>query len=174
LEKYFELSIRNSTIKHNYDNHDGQIPFWAAVEVMSFSTLSKYIKNLSSKPNSPFSKLSAYYSYKTDKGNMTCPSHDMFTSWVHSVVVLRNICAHNSRIYNRSLTTKPTIIKTDQQRPQPKFYGLYHFLFAMKYLRPSDTSWNEFVVKFKRHLQQYQSYIDIQKIYFPVDWKKHL
>lgn len=30
-------------ITHNYDNHDGQIPLWAAVEVMSFGTLSKYI-----------------------------------------------------------------------------------------------------------------------------------
>lgn len=32
-------------ITHNYDNHDGQIPLWAAVEVMSFGTLSKYIRN---------------------------------------------------------------------------------------------------------------------------------
>lgn len=30
-------------ITHNYDNHDGQIPLWAAVEVMSFGTLSKYM-----------------------------------------------------------------------------------------------------------------------------------
>lgn len=33
-------------ITHNYDNHDGQIPLWAAVEVMSFGTLSKYIPEL--------------------------------------------------------------------------------------------------------------------------------
>lgn len=31
-------------ITHNYDNHDGQIPLWAAVEVMSFGTLSKYMQ----------------------------------------------------------------------------------------------------------------------------------
>ncbi len=93
MEKYFELSIRNSTIKHNYDNHDGQIPFWAAVEVMSFSTLSKYIKNLSSKPNSPFSKLSAYYSYKTDKGIDL--SNNML---IHGSILfcLRNFVRHNS------------------------------------------------------------------------------
>lgn len=161
-------------ITHHYNNHDGQIPLWAAVEVMSFGTLSKYIKNLTSKPNSPFSKLASYYSYKTTKGNTTYPSHDMFTSWIHSVVVLRNICAHNSRIYNRSLSTKPTLIKKDQQNPQPRFYGLYHFLLAMKYLRPSDTSWNEFMTKFKKLLYQYQPNIDFQKIYFPADWQSHL
>lgn len=37
-------------ITHNYDNHDGQIPLWAAVEVMSFGTLSKYI-HLSTNPH---------------------------------------------------------------------------------------------------------------------------
>ena len=31
---------------YNFDNHDGEIPIWAAVEVMSFGTLSKVIKNL--------------------------------------------------------------------------------------------------------------------------------
>ena len=33
-------------IKHNFDNHDGEVPVWAAVEVLSFGTLSKIIKNL--------------------------------------------------------------------------------------------------------------------------------
>ena len=33
-------------IKHNFDNHDGEVPVWAAAEVLSFGTLSKIIKNL--------------------------------------------------------------------------------------------------------------------------------
>ena len=33
-------------IKHNFDNHDGGVPVWAAAEVLSFGTLSKIIKNL--------------------------------------------------------------------------------------------------------------------------------
>lgn len=33
-------------IKHNFDKHDGNVPVWAAVEIMSFGTLSKTIKNL--------------------------------------------------------------------------------------------------------------------------------
>ena len=44
-------------ITHNYDNHDGQIPLWAAVEVMSFGTLSKYIKNLSTGTDSVYPSL---------------------------------------------------------------------------------------------------------------------
>lgn len=36
----------NVFIKHNFDNNDGEVPVWATVEVLSFGTLSKIIKNL--------------------------------------------------------------------------------------------------------------------------------
>ena len=161
-------------ISHNYTNHDGQIPIWAAVEVMSFGTLSKYIKNLSVGSHSIFRYLSKFYSYKTSKGNLACPNQDMLTSWIHAVVVLRNICAHNSRIYNRSLSTKPKLLKTYRQNPQPRFCGLYHFLLAMKYLRPSDTAWNEFAENFRQLLQRYRSAIDPGKLHLPADWQYHI
>lgn len=161
-------------IAHNYANHDGQIPLWAAVEVMSFGTLSKYIKNMATGPKSAFQYLAKFYSYKTLKGNIACPNQDMLTSWIHSVVVLRNICAHNSRVYNRSLSTKPKLLNKDQQNPQPRFCGLYHFLLAMKYLRPSDCAWNKFTADFKQLLQQYQSDIDLSKLHLPTDWQQHI
>lgn len=41
-------------IRHNFDKHEGNIPVWAAVEIMSFGTLSKMIKNLKADPDSPF------------------------------------------------------------------------------------------------------------------------
>ena len=42
-----EISRSNDVfIEHNFDNHDGAIPIWAAVEVMSFGTISKTIKNM--------------------------------------------------------------------------------------------------------------------------------
>ena len=76
------------------------------------------------------------------------PKSDMLTSWIHTTVLLRNMCAHNSRIYNRSLSLKPVLLHADQQTPIPKYCGLYHFMMAVKYLRPSDASWIVFMEKF--------------------------
>ena len=70
-------------IKHNFDNHEGEVPVWAVVEVLSFGTLSK----------------------------------KMFSSWVQAVSVLRNMCAHNSRIYNRTIHTTPEILNVDKVTP---------------------------------------------------------
>lgn len=48
---------RDVFIAHNFNNHDGAIPIWAAVEIMSFGTLSKMIKNLKSGQNSALSNI---------------------------------------------------------------------------------------------------------------------
>ena len=84
-------------IKHNFDYHDGEVPVWAAVEVLSFGTLSKIIKNLKTGTGSSYSILAANYQYKSKKGNLVNPSQKMLASWIQGVSVLRNMCAHNSR-----------------------------------------------------------------------------
>ena len=161
-------------IKHNYINHDGQIPIWAAVEVMSFGNLSKFVNNLITGPGTPFSKLAKCYTYKSSKGKDVNPSLDMISSWIHSVVILRNMCAHNSRIYNRSTNKKPIILAADRQTPPPRYYGLYQILLSMKYLRSSKTEWNTFVGDFDALLSKYSSYVDLSKLHLPADWKNHL
>lgn len=160
-------------IEHNFDNHDGAIPLWAAVEIMSFGTLSKLIKNLKSGQNSVLSSIIQNYKYKNSNGQYITPSNDMFTSWIQAVSVMRNICAHNSRIYNRAMTSIPQLIHTDRIVPQPRFNGLYQVMLAMKYLRPTDESWIDFVADFKALLHQYSCVCDLNRINFPNDWEVH-
>lgn len=50
-----EISRSNDLfIKHHFNKHEGAIPLWASVEVMSFGTLSKTIKNMRTGPKTPF------------------------------------------------------------------------------------------------------------------------
>ena len=67
-------------IKHNFDNHEGEVPVWAVVEVLSFGTLSKIIKNLKTGTGSSYSILAANYQYKSKKGNLVNPSQKMLAS----------------------------------------------------------------------------------------------
>lgn len=161
-------------IKHNFDNHDGEVPIWAVVEVISFGTLSKIIKNLKTENTNAYTVLANNYKYTTKKGNIVSPSKKMFTSWVQSVSVLRNICAHNSRIYNRTIHTAPEILDIDKIIPKPQYNGLYQILLAMKYLRPSNEEWTEFVIEFEKLLNENINIIDFKAMNLPKDWKKHL
>ena len=140
-----EISRSNDVfIEHNFDNHDGAIPIWAAVEVMSFGN-----------------------------GRDINPSKDMFTSWIQAVSIMRNICAHNSRIYNRSISTRPQLIYSDVIHPHPRYNGLYQIMLSMKYLRPTEDSWTAFITDFKQLLNNYSDVCDIRRLNFPSDWESH-
>lgn len=80
----------------------------------------------------------------------------MLTSWIQGVSVLRNLCAHNSRIYNRTIHTTPEILDVDKITPPPAHNGLYQILLAMKYLRSSDEEWTVFVNAFAIGLNSIQ------------------
>lgn len=169
-----EISRSNDAfIAHNFSKHDGSIPLWASVEVMSFGTISKTIKNMKTGNQSIFSLLVQNYKFKNANGNVINPSKDMFSSWIQAVSVMRNICAHNSRIYNRAISTIPQLIYSDVINPQPRYNGLYQIMLSMKYLRPTDDSWTSFVNEFKQLLTKYAGAYDINRMNFPADWEKH-
>lgn len=161
-------------IKHNFNNHERKVPVWAIVEVLSFGTLSKIIKNLKTGKGSTYSILAANYQYTSKKGNLVNPSQKMFASWVQGVSVLRNMCAHNSRIYNRTIHTAPEILDTDKVTPSPTHNGLYQILLAMKYLRASDDEWTVFVSELEELFQNNSNVISFTAINLPADWKAHL
>ena len=169
-----EISRSNDVfIEHNFDNHDGAIPIWAAVEVMSFGTISKTIKNMKTGSNTAFSELIKNYKFQNSKGQAIHPSKDMFTSWIQAVSIMRNICAHNSRIYNRSISTRPQLIYSDVIHPHPRYNGLYQIMLSMKYLRPTEDSWTAFITDFKQLLNNYSDVCDIRRLNFPSDWESH-
>ena len=161
-------------IRHNFDKHEGEVPVWARVEVLSFGTLSKIIKNLKTGPGSVYSILAANYQYISKKGNVVTPSQKMFASWVQGVSVLRNMCAHNSRIYNRTIHTTPEILDADKITPPPLHNGLYQILLAMKYLRSSNKEWTEFAEEVDKLIQNNNSVINLAAMNLPIDWKAHM
>lgn len=161
-------------IKHNFDKHEGNIPIWAAVEIMSFGTLSKTIKNLKTGSGSAYAMLADYYKYPTASGHTAKPAKKLLASWTQACVILRNICAHNSRLYNRTLNTVPELLDADRLNPQPKYNGIYQVILAMKYLRPSDEHWKDFTDQLTALLSKYSSVIEIARLNFPTDWQDHL
>ena len=161
-------------IKHNFMKHEGEVPVWAAVEVLSLGTLSKVIKNLKTGLGSAYTALANNYKYKSLKGNLVKPSLKMFTSWVQAVAILRNMCAHNSRIYNRTIHTTPEILDVDKVTPAPNHNGLYQVLLAMKYIRSTDAEWTAFVDELDKMFQANAGVINLSAMNLPADWKTHL
>ena len=75
-------------------------PVWAAAEVMSLGLLSSWFNNL--KPSA--TRIAIASAYQVDDS--------VLSSWLHHLTVVRNICAHHSRLWNRNLVVTPMLPRT--------------------------------------------------------------
>ena len=68
----------------------------------------------------------------------------ILVSYMHSMTIIRNLCAHGSRIYNRLFEQKPSLNKKEKALLRKNSNGeldnahFYGFLLIMKRILPAD------------------------------------
>lgn len=164
LRQTNEVFIRHYSSKYT----DPQTPpAWMSLEIMSFGQLSKLFKNL---------KISA--EKKSVSGHFNLHPY-MLESWLESFSYVRNICAHHARIWNRTITVKPTIPKqyVGIWNKQPSSAShlqigtkIYPLLNCMIYLLDTINPSSSFKNKFNELLKNHPS-IPLNIMGFPEDWK---
>lgn len=143
------------------DSHHG-LPIWMAIELMSFGMMLTFYKGL----EQPIRKKIA-----ADFGT----SEEVFTSWLHSITSIRNMCAHHARLWNKEIGYKPKIPK---KRKHPKWHTpfeikgdrIFGMIMILKYLLKivaPNSKWGERVEK----LTEKYNDLPIIKIGFPLNWK---
>lgn len=70
-------------------------PLWAACEVMSFGLLSRWYNNLAAMTV----RTAIARTYQLDEATLG--------SWLHHLTLVRNVCAHHGRLWNREFTVTP-------------------------------------------------------------------
>ena len=94
-------------IKHSITKY-GEVPIWAAVEVLSFGTISKMYFSWADKK--VIQDISS--SFKVFKGR------EISKYTIHSLVMLRNLCAHYARIWNRRVIVPVTTRNHLEENPR--------------------------------------------------------
>lgn len=148
-------------------------PSWITLEVCSFGNLSwiySILKNGRTKR-----LISSHYGLN-DK---------TFESWIHSIVYLRNICAHHSRLWNKTLAIKAEFPKKTKSNWIEQFEIVdsrdgvtrsiknktYFSLCMIKYLLQTINPKNTFKLKLEELFEKYPE-IDRTAIGYPEDWSK--
>ena len=140
-------------------------PAWKTLEVVSFGMLSKLYKNL--RDNLPEKKAIAR--------NLYVGSHKILASWLLSITVIRNICAHHGRLWNRNLPIAPKLLKksalpwinTLKEVDVHSFYAVFSCLY---YLLQTVSPGNQFKQRFVNLLDKYP-HTDIAAMGFPPAWQ---
>lgn len=146
--------------KRKYD--DAFPPAWMTMEITSFGTLSMLYKLL--KPSLTKRRIANYYGV----------SDSVFESWVHSIVYVRNICAHHSRLWNKSLRIRPLFPrKVNGNFISTPVRGdrLYYVLCIIQYLLLKVNPNTTFPDRLKALLAEFPD-ADISAMGFPKDWDK--
>ncbi len=148
---------------HKYSTPD-MPPAWKTLEVASFGVLSKLYGNFKDKNVK-----------KSIARSFGVPQHEYLESWMRSIAVLRNCCAHHARIWNRRFSMIPQLPKTMSgdwiNLSDLDTHKLYVLLCCIVYWLNSIYADNDFVKKTKLLLRRYPN-VDISAMGFPKNWEE--
>ncbi|MBW8347885.1 Abi family protein [Bacillus sp. IITD106] len=156
LERFYDENKTELFIIHHRKKYDGVFPFWVAIEVLSFSTLSMLFKNLLHHDKLFISK--TYYNV-----------HYKYTeSWLHTLATIRNVCAHHGRLYGKKLPISPQLFK--KQRKKIRSNSLFAAIIVLfKLLNEKDR--NILLISLQALIDEYKEYINLSDIGFTHDWE---
>ena len=105
-------------IAHHFANYHGQIPIWALTEVLDFADISKVYKGMNTGDRDDIARDLGVVGVR---GRDHARPGDILASFLEHITVVRNICAHHSRLWNRNLTKN---IGTGRLASMDSFQGL--------------------------------------------------
>ncbi len=139
-------------------------PVWKTLEVVSFGTLSKLYGNMKD----------VEVKKKVAK-SFGLPQYPYMESWMRSITVLRNCCAHHARTWNRRYPTMPQL---PQKLPLHwvdvqyiRSMKLYAQLCTLLYLEQSITPNSQIKDKLLKLIERYPN-VSLKQMGFPRDWTK--
>lgn len=161
IERSSEVFIEH--FKQKYDEANTP-PVWMSFEVISLGLLSKFYQNL---------KFSSQAKKDIAK-HFGLNESLILQSWIRSITYVRNICAHHSRLWNRTLTSKPKIIRKPSRlwisEPMPSNDKIYYFLCCLTYvlreIQPKTTFTDRLKELFANHPKVSKSAMG-----FPNNWE---
>jgi len=163
FEKRFEdvKSQRKKSlfVSHHLKSYSGKLPIWVAVEIFNLGMLSYFYADLRTEDK----KLVA-----SEFGT----SYDYFETWLHSLTVLRNTCAHHDRLYNIKFDIAPKLPKEFAKYANPNDRYLFRYLYMLKLLFYNNKDkWNNSILAdLVALVQQYSPVLTLESMGLPVLW----
>jgi len=143
-------------IEHHQKKYQGQFPAWVAFEVLTFSSISMLYKNL----------------LLTNQKNIarthyTGLDYTEISNWLHLLSIVRNRCAHYSRLFNQTLNLDIKFRSADRKFDL-RNRTLFAVIFNIKYLI-TDKKWKPWLTNLEALIAEYKE-VDIRLLGFNEDW----
>lgn len=143
------------------------IPLWVLVEILSFSTLSKFYASISGDTQA-----------RIAKALNDTPTY--LINHLHCMANLRNLCAHFGRIYNATLRPSARLGKQIYTRYTECFPGklpedhLFGYLLIMLRLLPDRRFRERLLQDLAALIEQYEGDLNLSLLGFTPGWQEFL
>jgi abortive infection bacteriophage resistance protein len=99
LRRFDDLAARSKEdfVIHFKNKYSDPLPIWVATELWDYGLLSRFLSGIS---HNDLCIIAARYNV---------PRPELLASWIRSMNHVRNICAHHSRLWNRSPSDQPRV-----------------------------------------------------------------
>lgn len=137
-------------------------PAWMTMEVSTFGTLSMFFKNL--RPGLPKREIASSYGI----------NDVVFSSWLHCLVYVRNICAHHGRLWNKEMRIQPLFPRRTHYpfvSPGTSRKRVYYVLCIIQYLLATIVLSSDFLTKLESLLSDFPD-VDPTAMGFPRGWEE--
>ena len=148
LGKKAESYKDKAYIKHHKDIYNGNMPIWVAVEILSFTDLSKLYSNMK---NSDREKII----YNNYKDRDVVKNADIVRFWIQSLSEIRNKCAHYERLYDSKLK-KDIRLPKQYKSKAIKTNSLFASIIIFKILINDEMLWDNFIERFEDIVSKYE------------------
>lgn len=146
--------------KHFFNKYhsESDLPVWMAVELMSFGDASHLYRGMKKQDRQDVAR--GYF--RIDQ-RLMC-------SWLHTIVYIRNLCAHHRRIWNRKLAIRPLLNKKDADWRGVDNSKIFAVILLIKKMMHFQDKWDEWSGRLLALLSEF-SKIDVSKMGFPSNWR---
>ncbi len=159
-------------IQHYFDKYDQPVfpPSWMTLEVVSMGTLSKLFAALNM--NNQSSR-----SIARDLGLFKVL---ILRNWLHALSILRNICAHHSRLWNRRFTVALTFpnktrwtFLTKEECSRIRNNKLFAYLSVILYLLQIISPGSAFKSRLIELIKERPRIVELGDMGFPEGWETY-
>jgi len=146
-------------IKHYIERYDDPPfpPSWMTLELLTMGRSSILFMNIRRRSD------------KNTISRVFGIHYKVLASWLHSMSYLRNLCAHHSRLWNRTFTIKPILLEHHPiaENARARFAAQAAILVDMLKATAPDSAWSTRLYEtFLQHPD-----VDTRRMGFPVDWQ---
>lgn len=147
-------------VSHHIEKYDGNFPIWVIIELFTLNDLSIFYSDMQIADQ----KAIALDSYGS--------TYRVLSTWLHCLTILRNYCAHYSRLYYATFPIKPlTPLGFSYELSQQ----IFDYILVLRFLYPYPERWIAvFVSPLQALLEEYNDCVKLKYLGFPNDWYKIL